>query len=496
MLIRIVLSLLALALQVHAAEAKRVALVVGQNAYPGGRSATVGLSPLDNSRNDAAAVSALLERHGFEVLSCDGRRRGCFDLSRQALVTALDRLEKAADDADLALIYFAGHGMQSDEGNILAPTDARVDCRTGGVTNGVSVERLMQAVKTARGSILILDACRNNPIGDICPTLRGRKLSFTRIEPGDMRSFLLVTSTQFGQVAMDGPVGTHSHFAAALLKALEENPNVYFEQVMNEVARNTYANTPRYQGIGQIPGKVVGGEAPAACLSGKDCVGDARMAALATETARLNARVQCQAKKAAHIREQADTQRKLLSPGSVVEIKMGSDDAPIVMVEYCAMWSVFCHVQHRNIMPELKRKYIDTGLLLYIYRDIPSSDARTLETGVATHMLAACMDSASRARYLTELYDRKDNANIESYPIETARRLGMPQDKITACLADQNLRKDVLSLADGMKRLELIGVPTVFINNERTVGAKPLAFFEATFQRYLDPAKADAEPCD
>jgi hypothetical protein len=47
-----------------------------------------------------------------------------------------------------------------------------------------------------------------------------------------------------------------------------------------------------------------------------------------------------------------------------------------------------------------------------------------------------------------------------------------------------------------MKPLELIRVPTVFINTERTVGAKPLAFFEVTFQCYLDPAKADAEPCD
>ena len=55
-----------------------------------------------------------------------------------------------------------------------------------------------------------------------------------------MQGLLLVTSTQFGQQALDGLVGAHSPFATALLAALEAAPNVYFEQVMNAVARATY----------------------------------------------------------------------------------------------------------------------------------------------------------------------------------------------------------------------------------------------------------------
>ena len=94
----------------------------------------------------------------------------------------------------------------------------------------------MAATEPARRKLVILDACRDNPIRKACPNLVGKKLSFTRIEAGAMRDFLLVTSTQFGQQALDGPKGGHSPFATALFSSLEKNPSIYFEQVMNEVA--------------------------------------------------------------------------------------------------------------------------------------------------------------------------------------------------------------------------------------------------------------------
>ena len=88
-------------------------------------------------------------------------------------------------------------GLQrSEEGNILAPVDAKLNCSNGAVTNGVVVERIMAATKPARHKLLILDACRDNPLDEVCPNLKGKKLSFTRIEVGAMRGSLLVTSTQ------------------------------------------------------------------------------------------------------------------------------------------------------------------------------------------------------------------------------------------------------------------------------------------------------------
>ena len=284
---RFALAAVAFLLLFSAADARRVALVIGQDAYPGGDEATIGLPALVNSSQDARSVAALLEKHGFEVISCDGKERGCFDLKREQLIGALGKLETQAQGADLALVYFAGHGVATEQGNILAPTDARVDCTTGEVMLGVPVERIMTATASAKQKFLIFDACRDNPLEFVCPTLKGKKLSFSRIEAGAMQGLLLVTSTQFGQQALDGLAGAHSPFATALLGALEAAPNVYFEQVMNEVARGTYEAAKKQRGFLQIPGKVVGGAAPADCLAGKDCVGDQRMVALSAANEQL-----------------------------------------------------------------------------------------------------------------------------------------------------------------------------------------------------------------
>jgi tetratricopeptide (TPR) repeat protein len=280
----------ALTVMVSTAQAqKRVALAIGQNAYSGGASATIGLPPLGNPVRDARRMAQLLAKHRFEVISCDGKTPGCFDLDRSRLLDVLTQLEQRAARADLALVFFAGHGTATEEGNILTPVDAKVNCATGAITQGVPVERFMAATERAHNRLVILDACRDNPLGQVCPNLKDKKLSFTRIEPGAMQDFLLVTSTQFGQQALDGLAGAHSPFATALFSALETNPDIYFEQVMNEVARATYEAAQKQGGFLQIPGKVVGGAAPADCLAGKGCVGDARMAALAAENERLAA---------------------------------------------------------------------------------------------------------------------------------------------------------------------------------------------------------------
>lgn len=491
----LVVAAVAVAVGGPTAEARRVALVIGQNAYAN-RDAT-GLQPLSNPHNDALAVTTLLRRHGFEIVSCGGAQATCLDVSRAEMLSALDRLHERARGAETALVYFAGHGMATEEGNILAPVDARIDCATGAVREGVTVERLMAAVEPARNKLLVLDACRDNPIGDRCPALKGKQLSFTRIEPGAMNNLLLVTSTQFGQGALDGPLipGANSPFAAAFLDALEANPNVYFEQVMNEVARGTYEAAMATAGFDQIPGKVVGGEAPADCLAGRNCIGDARMAALAGDNARLakeatQARTEAerQAELARKTQEQARFQRTLLSPGPVAEIKMGSEDAPVLMVEYCAMWVPWCHVQHRTVIPELKRRYIDTGLVFYIYRDIPMSDP-----GIETHMLADCMSEADRSRYLMQLYERREGQQIGANDHRAAaQRAGMSEQAIAQCLANATLRADVRKLADRLPRVGVRAMPTYYINSEKVQGSWPLDVMVRKIDEQL--AAAGAKP--
>ena len=265
------------------AEAKRVALVIGQNSYK-------NLKSLSNSANDAKRMAALLRDNGFDVIGCGGNTPACIDQTRDGLQAALAALRTQTKDADLALIFYAGHGLETGAGNVIVPIDATIDCPTMSVGNSVLVAELLAAA-TAKRSVIIVDACRDEPLGKNCPPLPvGKTLSFKKIEPGELRNLLLVTSTQFGQQAQDGEAGKHSPFAEALFAALQANPRVYFDQIINQVAKDTYESVLKdYKGFKQIPGRVVGGEAPADCLAGRDCVGDIRMSALAGQLETLAA---------------------------------------------------------------------------------------------------------------------------------------------------------------------------------------------------------------
>src|SRR5262245_16616561 len=122
MLASVFLAIAALLVIAGAAEAqaqKRVALVIGNDAYQ-------SLSRLNNPALDADRLAVLLEANGFEVLKCDGQRPGCFDLTREALQDALDTLQDKAKGADLALVFYSGHGMRGADGDVLAPINMEV----------------------------------------------------------------------------------------------------------------------------------------------------------------------------------------------------------------------------------------------------------------------------------------------------------------------------------------------------------------------------------
>jgi hypothetical protein len=92
---------------------KRVALVIGQNAC-------ANFTSLDNPAPDARTMAALLSKNGFEVISCGGKE-ACFDLSREGLLEALAQLEARAKGATLALVYYAGHGVATEQHAYDAP---------------------------------------------------------------------------------------------------------------------------------------------------------------------------------------------------------------------------------------------------------------------------------------------------------------------------------------------------------------------------------------
>ena len=119
----------------------------------------------------------------------------------------------------------------------------------------------MEALAGAKQKIVVLDACRNNPLGEICPPATKAKLTFRDFKVPDAGNFLLVSSTKPGQVADDGLAGAHSPFARALLAALSGTPNVHFDQVFNRVSKTVIEETSKGN-FTQIPEMLIRGGAP------------------------------------------------------------------------------------------------------------------------------------------------------------------------------------------------------------------------------------------
>src|SRR3954451_24266948 len=130
---------------------KRVALVLGNSAYQ-------NVAPLTNPVNDSSKMAATLKQAGFDVV--DSRR----DLPAAETRRALRDFADAARDADIAVVYYAGHGMEVDGGNYLIPIDAKLERDTDVYDEAFSLDRILLAVEPAKQlRLVILDACRDNP---------------------------------------------------------------------------------------------------------------------------------------------------------------------------------------------------------------------------------------------------------------------------------------------------------------------------------------------
>jgi hypothetical protein len=200
----------AVLLGTHSASAEsRLALVIGQSAYR-------SVPALPNPANDARAVTKLLTDSGFEVSTAS-------DLSQGQMRDAVSEFagKVAAKGADtVALVFYAGHGLQIDGENFLVPIDIDPKREADIPIQAVRLNDILNTLTSvpSRMRILMLDACRNNPFPDLKTAGSGLALIDTKIgAPGTFLSF----STSPGAVAEDGS-GSNSPYTAALLAAGKE----------------------------------------------------------------------------------------------------------------------------------------------------------------------------------------------------------------------------------------------------------------------------------
>ena len=216
---RFVLSAVALAVGVLCAGAgaqpaladKRVALVIGNSGYQ-------HAPALPNPSRDAKAMAAMFERGGFAVITAH------YDAGNLQFKRVIRQFEDAAADADIAVIYYAGHGIEIHGVNYLVPIDAKLASDRDADDEAITLDRLVEAADGAkRLRLVILDACRDNPFVKTMKrqrtaALRGVTAGLGKVEPTGMNT-LIAFAAKGGSPAEDGDTD-HSPFTAALLDHL------------------------------------------------------------------------------------------------------------------------------------------------------------------------------------------------------------------------------------------------------------------------------------
>ena len=216
---------------------KRVAFVVGNGAYK-------NVAPLPNPPMDAKTMASTLRNVGFDVV--EG-----YDLIRDKMTEKLLEFGHKAEGADIAVFYYAGHGIAMGGTNYLLPVDAdlksEADVKLGATINvDVTLDQTMQDAKV---KLVFLDACRDNPFA---AKMRSAKLSRGLTVDSGLAAMntgqgtLIAFATSPGQTALDGDVGNHSPFTRALISNIAK-PGVEIQQAMTKVRAQVNEETNKNQ---------------------------------------------------------------------------------------------------------------------------------------------------------------------------------------------------------------------------------------------------------
>jgi uncharacterized caspase-like protein len=218
---------------------KRVAFVVGNGAYK-------NVAQLPNPAADAKAMAKLLRNVGFEVVEGS-------NLTRDQMTEKLLDFGKRAESADVALFFYAGHGIAVNGTNYLLPIDAdlksEMDVKLGAAIN-VDLT-LEQTMGDAKVKLVFLDACRDNPFAAKIRSAKATRSVSVDSGLAEMKSgegTLIAFATGPGQTALDGENGTNSPFTRALLANIA-TPGVEIQQAMTKVRAQVNEETNK----GQLP---------------------------------------------------------------------------------------------------------------------------------------------------------------------------------------------------------------------------------------------------
>ncbi len=177
---------------------------------------------------------------------------------------------------------------------------------------------------------------------------------------------------------------------------------------------------------------------------------------------------------------------ELMKPVGLPDLSKGPADAKVTVVEYASMTCPHCAHFTKDVWPQLKAKYVDTGKVRFIFREYPLNDL-----AIAGSMLARCAGNEKAFDLIEILFVKQDGwAFGEGDPtprlFELAKQAGFTQESFEKCLTDQKLVDEIL--AGRTRAKELFGVeatPTFFINGKKLDGAPTIESFDAMIQPLL-----------
>jgi uncharacterized caspase-like protein len=220
--------LAAFSAEAAAPDTKRVALVIGNSKY-------VHAVALPNPANDAHLIASTLRNAGFEVI--EG-----MDQDNAGMHSLISRFTEQSYDADLAVIFYAGHGMQVDGKNFLIPVDAELTSPAYLKTRTIQVDDFLAALPPDPAvGVIILDACRDNPLArTLAASLPKSRSLGSGLAPIEAKSegvgtggILIAYATDPGAIAFDGN-GLNSPYSTALARHLTE-PGIEIQSALTRV---------------------------------------------------------------------------------------------------------------------------------------------------------------------------------------------------------------------------------------------------------------------
>jgi protein-disulfide isomerase len=176
----------------------------------------------------------------------------------------------------------------------------------------------------------------------------------------------------------------------------------------------------------------------------------------------------------------------LQKPGPAGDIVLGSDKAPVTIIEYASMTCPHCAHFAATTYPDLKKRYIDTGKVRYIFREFPFD-----KVAAAAFMLARCASQdggSDRYMAVVETLFAKQDQWVNDQPLEPleniAKQLGFSDASFKACLTNQQVLNNIEAVRDyAVEKLGVNSTPTFFINGKKVVGDVPIE----TMAKEIDP---------